>query len=51
MFLEGTQDNWLPAEPRPLWLWVKDAIGLMLVAVCAVTLPLLLWALMMVIGL
>lgn len=44
MFLAGGQDDWSVAPPRPLWLVTRDAIGLVLVAVNAVSWVLLLWA-------
>lgn len=39
----GARDE-LDNEPRPLWLVTRDAIGLALVAVNAVSWVLLLWA-------
>jgi hypothetical protein len=41
--IEGLSEEW---NPRPIWVWMADAIGLLLVAVNAVCWPLLILVLL-----
>jgi hypothetical protein len=42
---DGLRD-YEPPPPRPIWVWCKDAIGLLLVAVDAVAAVILAWAIL-----
>lgn len=43
---DGMRESWEPAAPRPVWVvWVKDAVGLVLLGVFVVSVGFLMWAL------